>query len=646
MYTNIARKKIALLLCLLSLFKGRAQDTVDRDFFIQQERKGFEALSRPQKEAAENTYNVIYNHCHWTIDPADNFIAGVVTTWFKPQTGNFNRMEFDLSSRLTVDSVKYHNSKLPFTHFSNHIVRISLPSVLPQAQTDSITVYYRGVPSASGLGSFAQSTHSSVPVVWTLSEPYGARDWWPCKQNLSDKIDSIDVFVTCPQQYKAASNGLLLSETINGTDKTAHWKSRYPIATYLVAIAITNYAVFTQTLTVPSGTLPIVNYVYPEALASAQEQTKGIIGIMQLFDSLFIPYPFSKEKYGHAQFGWGGGMEHQTMSFMYGFDYSLMAHECAHQWFGDHVTCGSWQEIWLNEGFATYLEGLCLERYFPENWMDWRSNKIKGITSQPGGSVFCEDTTVNTRIFDGRLTYDKGAYLLRMLRWKTGDDAFFKGIRNYLNDPVTAGKFGKTAYLRQHLEATSGKSLTRFFNQWLYGQGYPSYEVTWKKSGNTVTVTIGQRTSHQSVPFFEMPVPVLFSGEGGDTLMVFDHTWSGQQFTCTIPFAVSFAYFDPEMQLLSKSNHVSVLYELPANTDPITVFPNPADKSILIRMLVDAERISGISIIDGLGKTVMKGSTALSVSSYEMDVSTLPDGVYYIMITTTRTRYRSKFVKL
>ncbi len=642
---STAKKKL-LLLPVLLCFAARGQSPTDTGLFFQ-EKKGWLAWQRPQQATAKNNYDIIYTRCEWKIDPAVLYIRGAVTSWFRPGASGFTSMEFDLSAALTVDSVKYHGQRLDFSHYSWHILKIGLPTPLTAGQKDSLTIFYGGKPVGSGMGSFAQGTHSNTPALWTLSEPYGARDWWPCKQDLADKIDSIDLVVTCPQQYKVAANGLLMSEVINGNDKTCHWKSRYPIATYLVAIAATNYVVFTQTLTVPTGTVPIVNYVYPEFLMEAQEQAKGITDIMRLFDSLFIPYPFSKEKYGHAQFGWGGGMEHQTMSFMYGLDFALMAHECAHHWFGDHVTCGSWQEIWLNEGFATYLEGLCAERYSAGAvWLDWRTSKIREITSKPDGSVFCEDTSSVGRVFDHRLTYFKGAYLLRMLRWKTGDDAFFKGLKNYLNDPKIAGRFGKTSYLREHLEITSGMNLRPFFDQWYYGQGHPSYGVEWKQSGKTITVTITQETSHQSVPFFAMPVPVLFTGTNRDTLLVFDHLHSGQQFTAEVPFEVLQATFDPEFQLLSKNNRVSAIYELKSGKVPLEVVPNPALDKLSVRLLTEADRIRSLRISDALGKNVIDVASSLSLSSCDVDVSTLPQGVYFVTVKTGRGWYRTKFVKL
>ena len=588
-------------------------------------------------------YDLKYHRLELTLNPAINFIfSGKVTTHFVPKTAGFAEISFDLTKVLAVGSVLYHGQAVPFQQLDNDVLRITLPGVIPVGVLDSVTVNYSGTPANSGFGSWNQAEHNGTPIIWTLSEPYGARDWWPCKQTLTDKPDSVDVLVKTPAAYRVASNGLLLSETVDDIFKVYHWKTRYPIAAYLVAVAVTNYSVYSNFVPLPGGDqLEVLNYVYPESLTDAQAGTAKIVPIIQLYDSLTITYPFAAEKYGHAQFGWGGGMEHQTMTFIVNYDYGLLAHECAHQWFGDYITCASWQDIWLNEGFATYFEGLNRERYFsPATWYFWKLGKRDNITSDPDGSVFCTDTTSVGRIFSGRLTYNKGAYLLHMLRWKLGSATFFNGLKSYLNDPALAYGYAHTADLQHHLELVSGQNLQTFFNQWFYGQGYPSYQVSWKQTGAQLTVTIGQTTSHPSVPFFEMPVPVRFSNGNQDTVLVFNHTFSGQTFTADLPFQVQNVEFDPELWLISKDNTVSVVTtseEPESNTLALKIIPNPVEKG-QINAVLESQVAGEISLwlqsTDGkilLSRTypLAAGKNALS-----LDGGGLPAGVYTLYAQT------------
>ena len=329
--------------------------------------------------------------------------------------------------------------------------------------------------------------------------PYGARDWWPCKQDLTDKADSIDVFVTHPRfydthEYKTASNGILVSETVTESNKTNHWKHGYPIPAYLIAFAVTNYSVyFDYAYEGTDNEFSIINYVYPESLADAQAQTAITADIMEIFGELFGMYPYADEKYGHAQFNWGGGMEHTTMSFMGSFGRSLIAHELAHQWFGDKITCGSWEDIWLNEGFATYLEALTRERIDGnEAFIAWRENTVSDITAKSDGSVRCSDTTDVSRIFDWRLSYQKSAMVLHMLRYKLGDADFFSAVQNYMADPELAFGYARTIDLQNHLEAQSGIDLDEFFADWYVGEGHPSYQLRWYQSGDSAYFLIHQ----------------------------------------------------------------------------------------------------------------------------------------------------------
>src|SRR5690606_22510271 len=257
--------------------------------------------------------------------------------------------------------------------------------------------------------------------------------------------------------------------------------------------------------------------------------------IMDVFEELFGTYPYHTEKYGHAEFGWGGGMEHTTVSFMGGFSRGLIAHELAHHWFGNKVTCGSWKDIWINEGFAEYMAGLVVEHLDGQNSFDsWKGGKINSITSAPAGNVYLTDAQAldSDRIFSGRLTYNKGSMVVHMLRYVLGDEDFYQGMRNFLNDPAIAYNYAVTTQVKQHLEAASGKNLTEFFNDWIYGEGYPSYQVNAEIVSATQTkITLSQTSSHAGVSFFEMPVTLRLTGSNGQTEnVVLQHTQNNQQF--------------------------------------------------------------------------------------------------------------------
>ncbi len=588
-----------------------------------------------------DNYDISYHRCVWQVDPAVQYIAGNITTYFKPLTSGFDTILFNCSNLLTVDSVLYQGNAIPFTH-SSDLIRAAFPSPLAVNVSDSVTVFYQGAPTTSGFGSFMTGVHNSVPVLATLSEPYGSSDWWPCKNGLTDKADSLDVLITTPAAYRAASNGLLVNETTNGNLKTYHWKHRYPIVPYLVCMAATNYVQYTHNVPFGNTNTTILNYVYPEDSASAEWQTAFMVPVMQFYDSLFGLYPFADEKYGHCQFNVGGGMEHQTFTFVGGFHYELLCHELAHHWFGDKVTCGSWEDIWLNEGFATYLSGLCYEFLQPAWWMPFKQGRISYITSQPDGSVWCDDTTTHTRIFDDRLSYAKGGMFLNQLRWVIGDSAFFNGIRNYLNDPAHAYGFARTANLKAHWEAEYGQSLTWYFNDWFTGEGFPSYLISWDQQGSQVTFTVNQVQSHPSVSFFELPLPIKFKNATQDTTIRINHTFSGETFTATIPFAADSLIFDPELWIISANNTVTSI--APLTLDPyIIMLPNPIHDELRVLFYKNHDRVV-YEIHDINGKQITKGE-ARQPRILEVDMSRCAVGTYLVSFEADGMRCVKKVVK-
>jgi len=600
----------------------------------------------PEVIAASDDYDVRYHRMAWSVDPNVRYIQGAVTTHFESRTNGLASIAFDLSDSLDVFQVVHHGQAVTTYSQANNILTIPLSQPLALGAIDSVSVYYQGIPPNTGFGSFERTEHDGVSILWTLSEPYGARDWWPCKQDLSDKIDSIDVLVTCPEAYRAAGNGLLVGEYPAGNgDKTYHWRHRHPIASYLVAFAVTNYVQYTDYAEISTGTLPILNYVYPENLTTAQSQTPQTVDFMEFYDSLFISYPFNDEKYGHAQFSWGGGMEHQTMSFMVNFGFELMAHELAHQWFGNHVTCGSWEDIWLNEGFATYLTGLCYERLAPQWWPNYRAVRLNNVVSQPGGSVWVNDTTNVGRIFSSRLSYSKGALVLHQLRWLLGDENFFASLRNYLNDPDIGGSFARTSELQAHFEAVSGLDLEGYFNDWFYGEGFPSYQITWTTNDTAAVVEVVQFQSHPSVDFFEMELPLRFSNGSQTFDARIPLTQNYQLFFVPVPFEFSEVTLDPDLWLISANNIVEeaiVSTSEPEISTP-TIVPNPATDRVMISG-GEGAFFNRLLVYDASGKLVLTQTKQNSVL-FDINISSLATGIYRVELVGEKTIATGKIIK-
>ncbi|HTA61847.1 MAG TPA: M1 family aminopeptidase [Bacteroidia bacterium] len=635
-------KKITFILFILSTHLFWAQSSFTSH--IENEKRAFLLSHNASTCAISDNYDVKYYRCRWDINPTAHLVYGNITTYFKPQS-SIDSLQMDVSILLRIDSVLYHNAKIIFAQLTGDVLEIHFPTTI--TALDSITVFYHGNPASTGFGSFTQSTHglNHDPVVWTLSEPYGAKDWWPCKMTLTDKADSIDTYITIPPGNKAASNGLLKEIIPQGSNYTYHWKHRHPIAAYLIAQAVTNYSSYTDTVQLQNGKMPVLYYVYPEDSADSRTSDKQLLQVLHYYDSLFVPYSFADEKYGHAQFGWGGGMEHQTMSFVGGFPIDLLAHELAHQWFGDRVTCGTWRDIWLNEGFAVYCTAISLTKLFGESYFEtWKNETSNNITSVPNGSVYVDDTTSVARIFDGRLTYNKGAYLLHMLRWKLGDSLFFKGIRNYLNDPALAYAFAKTGILQQHLENVSGQSLTIFFQQWFYGQGFPSYLVLYNQDANNqLKITLNQSTSDNSVSFFEMPVPIEFKGQGKDTTIVFNHTSSGQVFYNNLNFKVDSILLDPDLHILSAQNKVINEYAYLRSLQSLVIYPNPATDVVNIEVNNSSNFPRSVELYNVLGQKLL--SFIPAESKFSVSLTNLASGTYYLKIISEDKVYTHKIVK-
>lgn len=641
------KQNITYLFLLLTFFGFSQSESEEFDRMVESEMKSAASIQNLRVNPNTLNYDVTYHELRFTVDPNNTtpFISGVVKTTFRA-LANMNSVTFDMATALVVSSVTMNSSNLIFNQ-SNYELNITLPSTLTTGNSATITITYAGSPPQAE-GAFTRSLHSGIPVIYTLSEPFGARDWWPCKQDLNDKIDSFDIYITCPSAYIGVSNGLLQSQTTSGGNIIRHFRHNYPIPAYLISLNVTNYVTYNVQAglgTIQSPFFPINNYLYPESnTATNRSFIDQTVPMMNIFEQKFGSYPYRNEQYGHVQFGWNGGMEHATMSSMGVWNSrSLIAHELGHQWFGNKVTCGSWKDIWLNEGLTEYTAGIVVEELDgAAAFVSWKNGKISSITSQTGGAVYLSDAeALNVgRIFSSRLSYNKGAMVTHMLRWKMGDTAFFQALRNYLNDSNLAYGYAITTDLKAKLEAVHGSNLDEFFNDWVYNQGYPTYTITAQNWGvGQAKIIVNQTQSDPSVTFFEMPLEIRLSGAGGLTHdVVVEHTTNGQEFIVSVPFVVTGVTFDPNKHIISRNNVATLSSNSFDLEQTISVYPNPANDELHL-MMPTSVQLEKVQIYNTLGQLVGQKI------DHDFSISELASGIHLLKITTSVGIIHKNFIK-
>jgi len=589
--------------------------------------------------AASQNFNITYARFEWMADPSVRYISGKATFYFVI-TSSATDITLDLKNELQVNAVTQRNSPLSFTHI-NDALTITFSKSMDKGVSDSISIAYEGVPPQGGLGNFTVTAHNSAPVLWTLSEPYGSYYWWPCKNGLDDKIDSMDVYITHPSQYKAASNGLLQSETLinNGTQTITHWKHHYPIASYLVCMAVSNYDLISSSVQLNNIAMPVQVFCYPESYNAFLQNNPLLLDVISYYHRTYGDYPFLNEKYGEVQFGFAGGMEHQTSTFLNNPGENLVAHELAHQWFGDKITCGSWRDIWLNEGFASHLAAINDERNHPDKAIATRKAEIDEITSKPGGSVIVDDTSSVSGIFDSRLTYLKGSHVLYMLRWMLGEDVFLKALRSYQKDSTIIYGFAYTSQLQKHFEEAGGKDLSAFFDSWLYKQGYPSYNIEWSQVGSkNVRVKISQSTSHSSVSFFALPVALQFKNATQQKTIVFDNKSNGQLFDTTIGFIADTVVIDPDYWLITKNNTSKKVALTGYNENTVIVAPNPVRDILRVKLYNFNTGTVNVTLYSVTGQQLKTQQVNLieGTELASINMTALPSAIYFLQISTDK----------
>jgi hypothetical protein len=544
------------LLFVPLLAAGQTTSTRDKSF-RESEMRRYRSLSTRTGDAAatDSRYDVTFYGIDIAITTTPQYLSGSVLMRAQATIDGLADFTVDLMSSLTVDSVLVNDTLATLVRFPSSFTVVPARA-FALGESFATKIYYQGVPGSSGFGSFAFASHAGTPWVWTLSEPYGAKDWWPCKDHPSDKADSVDIRVRCNSALKAASNGRLMSVTDHGDGThTYAWEERYPVSSYLVFVSITNYAEFTDWFHYGvDDSMPVLNYVLPEHLSSAMIGLPRAVEMLGIYSNLFGLYPFAGEKYGHNEFGWGGGMEHQTMTSLGGFGEYLVAHELAHQWFGDMITCRTWPDIWLNEGFATYCEALYSEvKYGAGTYAAVIGGEFSAARTA-NGTLYVQDTGSVGSIFNSARTYSKGASVLHMLRHVVGDSIFFASMYNYANDPALKYGTASTADFQGVFEATSGNDLDYFFNEWVFGEKYPRYSFGWSAVAESgayrLRIHLSQSNATANPLFFTMPIDFRISSGGWDTTVVLFNDSLAQTFELLVAQNPSTVELDPDNWIL------------------------------------------------------------------------------------------------
>jgi aminopeptidase N len=607
------------------------------------------------QKALESQYDANYYHLDINAERTNKNVSGHVRELITVTAANFDTFMVELYNTHTIDSSFINGVMTAPTRVGDAVYYI-LPSVLPAGSMVDATIYYHGTcPTVNGSAigdGFNNGTSGSWgnQVTWSLSEPYAAYEWFPCKQFLTDKLDSSSVFVTTDSTNKVGSNGLLKNVVVVGNKKRYEWKNSHPIDYYLISVAIAKYVDY-SIYAHPAGmtdSVLVQNYVYdnPATLSNFQATIDQTPELIEYFSDIYGLYPFADEKYGHCMAPFSGGMEHQTMTSLGFFDFTLIAHELAHQWFGDNVTCKTWNDIFANESFAAYSEQLALEHFDPTNAPGNMLQVHTNVMSQPGGSVYCDDTTDVNRIFSSRLSYDKGAAIIHTLRFVLDDDTLFFNILKTYQNQYHNGTAGIQEF-KTVAETLSGLNLTQFFTQWIYGEGYPTFTVRWNQVGNTFLLKSTETVSMSSVtPLFITPLQYKLTRSIGDTIIRVDQNIAIENYSLTVGGTVTNISIDPNNWVLNHGTvtHDASMVGLNENEQLAThlfVFPNPAKD----RLTVQCEEKCLYSIHDITGKQLMQGG--LQNGSTNIGIETLGEGMYFLLVKDAENNFVKtiKFIK-
>ena len=583
------------------------------------------------------------------MDDASIYLTGSARIDLNLEAEYNNELVFELKSDMTVDSVKVNGILQTFVH-SDDIVVIDYEHVADYSEDYQVSaiVYYNGSPSDGMFHNSNMYESQLFEFTYSLTEPYFAKYWFPCKQVLTDKADSSYFSITMPEDLKAGSNGLLVDEySIGGGKKRMEWQSSYPIVYYLISVAVADYMDYSFTADIPnfSETVLVQNYIpnnldYLDSNEWYINRTEEMIVAISDVWGLF---PFADEKYGHCIVPLGGGMEHQTMTTLGSFSFRLVVHELSHSWFGDYVTCATWQDIWINEGFASYGEYLGEDYLQPEGYelifLQGCQDLAKEATT---GSVYVPFEQLNDvgRVFDYKLSYRKGACLVHMIRYMIDDDdLFFASLREFLS--IYGHSTATAEDLKDVLEIETGIDFDNFFIEWYYGEGFPTYSAEWYQNGLNLHIEMDQSTSALATTLFTIPMEFEITYSDLSTEVIRKDV-DANFCTYDIPISqtVTNVVLNPMFAVLADVSSVQSADEIPV-PNAFRMYPNPSDGRN-VHFYTDIDGNYELSIINIAGQEVFVGN--FNLRDISLDISNLKQGVYFVKISDGKTTYTDMLI--
>jgi aminopeptidase N len=588
----------------------------------------------PEPVRAESTHSYDVLHYYINLDlPMDSrYLDGAVIISAKSTEDNLTMIDLHLSG-LSVDSIKVDNMTATYNH-NGETLYVNLPQVYNQGDSFDIMVGYSGTGSGSMGYLWYNSTH---PISYTLGCPFCTRQWLPCYDRMWDKADyGVEFSITVPDPFYVCANGEFLSADTSGNDITYHWVHNYPIAPYLIHFAASIFTTYSDWFYASgSDSVEIKYHFWPQDTLYAPTAFQYTTDMIYFYDSLYGDYPF--ERYGMVILHpfYYAGMEHQTMSSIYrtGFvtnDYYLMAHEMSHSWWGDMITCFGWENVWLNEGFATYSDCLYREHHvshqlFINTMISRRNDYFSAEASHPRPLY---DTTL-TDLFCWGHDYCKASWVLHMIRYLCADDNTWLTFMSTYRDSFEYGN-ASTDDANMILNQVLGGNYDWFFDEWVYDLYYPIYDITWVRvyeAPNWRLILDITQSQPMGPSVFHMPLPIAVEFSGDDTLITLDIDQVNEHFEFVVSEEPVDITVDPETWLIQKNTVIQGIEEYINKTVDIVKI-NTIGRQIELTLT----QLGLIKVFDITGRMVYK--THAEVLKYQPSSA----GIYHVMIGDKKKR--------